>query len=353
MSLINDVLRDLDRRGVKTTPAVSAPAAPDTRTSRRATWHWWLLSAVVLGVLLHLAWRDLGHPVSESETVGPTPPVETPLLASPVEPPVNADKDAQTLSEALDSESAEPGARPPDSGRDEATTAMARGSSAESSADPVEQDAIEPDPIRTDNGEPVIRIERAESGSPPQPLLAAQRALARGQADLARQHLESRLEVAPEDHDARLLLARIHQQAGRDTTAVRVLEAGLEYAQATPIVATLARQRLQNNQPEQARDLLLAHVGSDPTDSDYQLLLAAALRQTGQDEQALEIYRDLVDTSPHRGQAWIGLGSTLETLNQPRAARDAYRRALQADDPRAMAFARSRLAALHSNEDAP
>lgn len=352
MSLINDVLRDLDQRGAGASSAGAAPTVAQVRSVRRRLWPWWLLSAAVTGVLLHQAWREFDEepvmfdlPASagiESPPVTPARQQPALLMAQvsrpeTLAPPAVITSSPDVSSPAVDStEHAE-----------QAEPAAATGPATEAPVAPSNPADIEDDDSRQ-VVEPVIRIERARAVSDPdtEPPLAARRALARGQDELARQQLESRLAQAPGDTEARLLLAQVHQQAGRAATAGRLLEAGLDQSDPAPIAASLARQLLERDQSERARDLLLAHAHCKETDADYQLLLGAALRQNGQHEQALALYQSLAELHPRRGQAWIGLGSTLETLNQPQAARSAYQRALQADDPRAIAFARSRLFAL-------
>ncbi|TVQ31325.1 MAG: hypothetical protein EA370_12970 [Wenzhouxiangella sp.] len=358
MSLINDVLRDLDQRGAGASSAGAPPTVVQVRSVRRRLWPWWLLSAVVVGALLHLAWRDFGDentgldlpviatasaPASlargspATATAVPAPMLGTPSPLTPAARPVMASADIQgPLPQASEAtQPVEPAASEP--GRP--GMAPARPEADDSVAEQVPE-----------SPEPVIRIERAGStpGPDDDPLLAARRALARDQNDLARQYLESRLGQAPADHEARLLLARVHEQAGRGSVALNLLEAGLNEPGPEPVAAALARALMERGQAERARDLLLANApATDASNNvDYKLLLAAALRQTGQHDQALVLYQSLGDTSPHLGMVWIGLGSTLETLNQPQAARSAYQRALQTDDPRAIAFARGRLVAL-------
>ena len=376
MSLINDVLRDLDRRGAAPSRGEWSAAARPAGRARRRLWPWWLLSAAVAGVLLHLAWRDLGDdpvipglPASAGlETPGAKPMrQQSTVLAAQVTRPEALPSAALVASSSdkpgavVDSteqagapEQPEPPARTDSAAESPVKPSeISQAGSGTVTAGPVpsataDADGEDEPPQTADAVEPVIRIERARAVSSPETesLLAARRALARGQEGLARLQLESRLDQAPGDHEARLLLAQVHQRTGRVAAAGRVLEAGLDQPEPAPIAAALARQLLARDQPERARDLLLAHAPDSKNDADYQLLLGAALRQNGQHEQALALYQSLADTHPRRGQVWIGLGSTLETLHQPQAAREAYQRALQADDPRAIAFARGRLAAL-------
>lgn len=375
MSLINDVLRDLERRGAAPPARVSPSGASPARPARRLVWPWWLLSAVVVGILLHLAWRDFGVessslklPATAAQSVADPEPSEQPaqqptrapptfLTAQVVSPAATAPAiSPATSDQAVPSETPDramvsvdqlalPAAPATETRRTNSTGARP---GAAGTAPPVAAETSENPPEQA--REPVIRIERAQhaAGADSESIIAARRALARGQTDLARHHLQAQLDRTPVDHEARLLLARVHDQSGHGSAAITLLEAGLNQPEPAPIAAALARMLLERGQDERARDLLLDHAPAMDAgaNADYHLLLAAALRQTGQHDQALVLYRALSETRPHWGQVWIGLGSTLETLDQPQAARSAYQRALQADDPRAIAFARGRLAAL-------
>ncbi|MGY6588110.1 MAG: hypothetical protein ACXIUB_07425 [Wenzhouxiangella sp.] len=199
----------------------------------------------------------------------------------------------------------------------------------------------------------MIRIERTDASTEPSPLLAAQRAMARGQEDLARHHLERQLENSPEDQESRLLLARIHQIAGREHAAARILDDGLALERSAPLMAARARLYLAADQAEKARNLLISDTNPYSQAIDYQLLLAAALHQIGENQEALEIYQRLSLSHPDHGQVWIGLGSSLEALQQRQAARQAYQRALQTGDARSAAFARNRLASLPQRGEDP
>lgn len=368
MSLINEVLRELEQRGeARHVPGAPAGTRTVSRTRAAAGWSWWLLAAVVLGGVLHLGWRDVAGPdnalVMPADASHEQPEPEPAVLqAGGLVPAVSLARTARPI----EASSPEP---IPETGHDrvqqptpvpltEPSHALAAlppvrdlDSSASVQAKPEFVD--EPASSRADEEAALIRIERVHRDANTPPTLSARRALARGQEDLARQQLELLLEQAPEDHEARLLLARMHQQSDRPEQAFQLLEAGLSQARPGPIAAALARLMLAHNQPEPAVELLLQHTESMDGDVDYQLLLAAAFRQSGADEQALILYRGLSQSSPERGQVWIGLGSSLEALNRPQDARAAYLQALHADDARAIAFARSRLAALPEQRDHP
>jgi Tfp pilus assembly protein PilF len=103
---------------------------------------------------------------------------------------------------------------------------------------------------------------------------------------------------------------------------------------------------LEAGEAPRARDILVAHAPPIAEAPDYHLLLAAVHRQIGDHQAAMSHYRQLSESLPGRGQVWVGLGASLESLDRPAQAAEAYRRALNGDDSRAAAFARRRLAAI-------
>ncbi|TVR95787.1 MAG: hypothetical protein EA418_06950 [Wenzhouxiangellaceae bacterium] len=366
MSLINEVLRELEQRGeAHHVPSARAGTRMASRTRASAGWGWWLLAAVILGVVLHLGWRDVAVPdnslvmPAEASPAQPEPKpallqagglVPAASLARTVRPtaasslapvPETGHYQNQQLTSAPRTKPSQPLAPSPQAHD------LNSSASVQTRPEPVD----EPVSSSADETAALIRIERVDRDASTPAALSARRALSRGQEDLARQQLESHLEQAPEDHEARLLLARMHQRSDRADQAYQLLEAGLSQAEPGPIAAALARLMLADNQAEPAVELLLQHAESMDGDVDYQLLLAAAFRQSGADEQALILYHGLSQSIPERGQVWIGLGSSLEALNRPQDARAAYLQALHADDARAIAFARSRLAALPEHRD--
>jgi tetratricopeptide (TPR) repeat protein len=128
---------------------------------------------------------------------------------------------------------------------------------------------------------------------------------------------------------------------------MRVLDDGLARAEdPAPLAALLGRQLLERGEIARARDVLRSHAPAIAEAPEYHLLLAASHRQAGDHAAAAEHYRALTGVLPRSGAAWIGLGASLESLEQPAEAAKAYNRALEGDDDRAARFARQRLAAL-------
>lgn len=400
VSLINDVLRDLERRGHPEAPRALPPAQRPARPTRR--WLWWVLAAALAGVLLHwsLGGDPSRPPANEAplaETgAGTPPPADEAQPGEPAsavlgmlprsatagetgEPEAREDEDPRPAPvPAPEPEPETPAEREPaaESPATAATTARDRGpepptTGAEGSGDERAKADRTPDPgapaamrradasqrqTRTDgDGDIVIRRsgdtgtrETGDDG-----LAAAKRALGRGQRALAISRLANLLDADPDHLDARLLLARLHIEDGRPRAAGELLDAGLDRQPGDPALAfLLGRLLLEQGRLSEARMVLTEHAPPVGTDPDYHLLLALAHRQAGDHDAAISVYRDVTETSPGVGAAWVGLGVSLEAAGDGPGARAAYRRAVGGDDRRAAMFARQRLSVMPASPEA-
>jgi Flp pilus assembly protein TadD len=80
-------------------------------------------------------------------------------------------------------------------------------------------------------------------------------------------------------------------------------------------------------------DALKEMLADDPKDPDLHLMLAAELRQAGryaEGADALQNYLALMPPSADLGSAYRDLGICLERLGQADAARETYRRGIEA-----------------------
>jgi tetratricopeptide (TPR) repeat protein len=390
MSLINDVLKDLERRG--STSDVEQSTTPGRRPlPSRKRWHWaaWGLAALATGALLHLSLEPYtGHPPSISEPVLTAQASDTGDRARQPGQTAEAAAEAEQAaadrsSEARSSDPADRGAtgRPPtmverpiqsvetDSSSDtraaetesatgtdrsavkpaRATPELAQNRSTESRPEPTAT-ATEENDEAGESAEGTISIERA--GDPEletDPIVAARRLIAQGRYGRAEARLRALLAERPGDSAAYELLARTLVTRGRARQADALLQESLTKADRTQALAMLfARRLIDRGEIHRARSVLADHAPEMSADPDYHLLLAAAHRQTGDHAAAAAHYRRLSELLPSRGTVWVGLGASLEALDRNGEALAAYREALNGDDDRAAAFARSRLRALET-----
>lgn len=369
MSLINDVLKELEQRQAPGAEAAPRPPEPRRKTPKRyfRPWSLWLLAALALGAILQLS---LGNRQStdRSDTPGPLtaqadsqstlPPLLTSGKAEPVD--TSAESPVARVSKNTQEERAE--VDPPRE-RETAQGEPAQGDSPkedttaepEPKPDPEPTAPTKPKPTQPDSGDDPapsdaasISIRRSDNISvASEPLADAKRLLARGQTQRAESRLRRLIDRRPELTEAHELLARALIRHRRPEAAAEVLQTGLSSAaEPAKLAKVLARLLLDQGELARARSVLLEHAPPLAEAPDYHLLLAAVHRQIGNHEAAAEHYAALGGLLPRRGAVWIGLGASLESLDRPTEAANAYNRALESDDIRAVRFARQRLDAL-------
>ena len=381
MSLINDVLKDLERRQSDTASTTSRPGGSATRPTRRfRVLGWWLVAAVCVGITLHLSLNHRSPEPPQATTVhaslqspGPVrpagidfndqaseiPATETSIRETPDREAGEHRSDTEQTSQEAPSptvadsptDAVEPSRTPeltesPPVARNVATIdeqlspdPRARQVAA---AGQREAEASQDEPRRD------IFIERADEQRSRNELDRARRAFAANRHGQAESMLRDLLEHNPANDEARELLASQLIRRDRHRRAITVLEAGLDSgADPARFARRLGRLFVDHGNPARARELLERHAPDINDDPDFHQLLAATYRQVGDHASAEATYRQLTQTTPQRSAAWIGLGASLESLDRPQDAHDAYRQALDThDDPRAIRFARQRLRAL-------
>ncbi|HKK06895.1 MAG TPA: tetratricopeptide repeat protein [Gammaproteobacteria bacterium] len=368
MSLINDMLRDLDKRrarslerpdGVLHNLDLGAGMGP-TAARRRALYGLIaLLAAVVLGGAAYLAWERLaprasaGSPVASASHPAPAAaPKPKPAAA-----PVPASAPAPAPREAVVSPARVAAAVPP----------------APSAAAPSHGDAASPvkhSTVRQRARAPTAEHHRAETRAGTgvdlhkrrRPMTADQRSelayqrgyrlLGRGDTSRGEEQLRQALKADPRNLRARELLAGVYMRAGRLVEAAGLLKQGVHLAPDHTVFAKLyARVLLGQGRAPAAVEVLERHLGATHNDIDYLAMLAALYQRVGRQREAAQAYRQLVKVRPNRGDWWVGLGISLEALGKPAAARQAYQRAraTRALSPELEKYAQARLITLKAS----
>lgn len=150
-----------------------------------------------------------------------------------------------------------------------------------------------------------------------------QRDLDRGLVRQAELQLHNLLQVQPEHGQARLLLARIYLHQNRSPDAVQLLQSA-------------------TGQTRSGTGQIQSATGQTPQ-PDFDLLLAASLRETGQHAQAADLYQRLTRQYPGSQQALLGLALSQDAAGQWLAATGSYRMLLDSPDPRTVQLASQRL----------
>jgi|GEM_PF-1367023 len=379
MSLINDVLREVEQRsGSRGTSSQNPPARRHSLPSRRR-WPAWLFLAAACGAIVH--WTlDRPKPVPDDGSrllasadlmVPPAPAKPATLGESPAVEPSSDQTAARSVAvgtgatPARESHAPEGGATVRASGSEPAPDqtslpgadkAAAPGHVPAAAAPAITgldaAEAADPPPSASDEDEAPaesrISIERANvEDFGDDDLAGARRALAQGRVRVAESRLRRLIREQPGMTEAHELLAGLLLRQQRPDEAIDLLGQAVDLAdRPAPLAALLGRLLIDRGQSQQARRILMTHAPPLPDEPDFHLLLAVAHRHSGDHAAAAELYRQVAELAPDNARTWIGLGASLESLDRPADAIAAYRRALDGADPQAARFARQRIDAL-------
>ncbi|HET9680356.1 MAG TPA: tetratricopeptide repeat protein [Gammaproteobacteria bacterium] len=178
-------------------------------------------------------------------------------------------------------------------------------------------------------------------------------ALAQGNGTLAVERFTQALDKAPARHEIRLALMDALLQTGQSVTAVSVLNAGLQIAPAhLPFIMLHAKVLLRQGKPQTA----LAALDAAPAtvtnnlrnNTEFHTLRAALLQRTEQYAAAAQLYKQLLEHNPQNSVWWSGLAISLDQSGHYPEALVAYQRALAGGSlaPSLANYARQRIQAL-------
>lgn len=389
MSLINDMLKDLERtrNGKAAGPSLLRGVQAVTGVTRRGA------RRPLLAVLILLAGLGLGVgvrlllPAPQQAPPGATAvPVETAPQAIVTSPPA-AEPAAQTIAEPAPPPAAAPAAEAADPAAKVEPVAAAPAPQPQPAPAPVAsappapkpEPVAEPAPVNPAPPavEPAPAVAKA-APTPPKPEPAVAKAVVaakpapvappapvktlptaaalvqeardlqkQGQDALAAERLEQAIALEPNAFAPRDQLANLHLRHGRRSAALELWREGIRLAP-TEVHwrKRLARALLEDGDGAGAIDQLTAV--SQPTvaaDGEFHGLLAAAYQRQGEPSRAAAVYRRLAEQEPRGGIWWLGLAIALEGLRDGEGARGAYQQAIGAEGlgEEARAFAAGRL----------
>ncbi|WP_101758879.1 lipopolysaccharide assembly protein LapB [Oceanicoccus sp. KOV_DT_Chl] len=146
------------------------------------------------------------------------------------------------------------------------------------------------------------------------------------EAELLLQDFLSQYAQAP--HSGELLVSLwISQQQWQQAQNLLTSLRGF-YPQNIRLIMLDARLALQQKQTDKAVALLMSEQPVLSEHQDYYELLGITARQNKQYQLSAEVYRGLLGFDSQRGDWWVGMAIALEMQQQSSAARDAYRQAL-------------------------
>lgn len=158
----------------------------------------------------------------------------------------------------------------------------------------------------------------------------AMQLLARSQRDQALNGLQSFLNDNPGAYQTREALVKLALQGGDLASAERLLDAGLSLNPNRAQFRKLqARIYLTNGNADRALSLLSTGMPSIANDLEYHDLLATAYLSARDFDNAAKTYEQLVQTNRGEARWWYGLASAWDSLGRYRDAALAYEQAIK------------------------
>ncbi len=335
MSLINDMLKDLEKRrsrDLETSETLSRNITWETRPDKRRPNLFQVVSIIIvialLFVIAYLLW-ERNRPVVQQVTVVQQPAAKKTHKKKTVKTPKSVK--ARAVSKKVQRKPAP-------------------------ITEVVNDDAIDVEDMENDivdRGE-VKKISKKKRplNSRQQAELAYQqgyRLLQQGRMHQGQEALRKALALYVPHIKAREVLAGSYIRSGRFVQAAELLKEGVKLHPEYSLFAKLyARVLLELNNPQLAIKVLKNGAADITQEPDYYALLAAIYQRVNAHNKAADIYLRLVKIRPQAGVWWIGLAISLEKTGKTDEARQAYERALETGTLKASVakFAEKKIASL-------
>ena len=355
MSVINQMLKDLDRRQQEAEGA-AVYVAPVRQQG------WWMLVLTLLCTLALgiLGWRTWIFWQQSQRASLPAAQVEAPRTAPAVAPsaPLAVVATTQAVS------SAAPVAKVPAASAESTAARVAPSAAEQVPADEAvladegnpeealgdetipsdeelqpdlyaelaaEQSAEEAPAPAAPRKPGILKIETVELSDAELATLAERKAttaMAKGRMQEAQDGYYEVLAHDPHNQGAREQLAGLLYGAGRLTEAAQVLEEGLRLDPAqADLRLLLARVAISGGDQQKALDWLTGYQPDIASNLDYYATWAGLAQELGQPVQASEMYVRLLRQQPDQGRWWLGLGVAEDGQGHRQRALDAYRNA--------------------------
>ena len=373
MSLINQMLQDLDARRASGTELALVPryvrALPRDNRSR-APW-WFGAAGAAIGISVAVGWHVMSQPARapENAPVGaqPAPPAAPAAATGDAAMQPAAPQPVQTTAIPASAVVAREPAAPPVATSGATPAALqpvpAAARPAASVAEPP-RIAKAPEPAERVDSAPRTAVASDQRAKPslatvaPTPAAPAAAAspqidkrvppqtpsqlaetdyrdganlVHQGRSDAAQEKFRSALHHLPGHTGARQALTGLLIAARRNSDAEQVLQEGLRVNPAQPGLAmTLARLQVDRGDTAAAIETLRTSGASAAGSADYVAFLAALLQRQSRHAEAVEHYQTALSLAPGNGIWQMGIGISLQALNRQQEARMAYRRALAA-----------------------
>jgi MSHA biogenesis protein MshN len=328
MSIINQMLRDLDARQASANERAGLPPGlrtlPPEQVSRPQAW---LLLAAGLLVGVLIAWFFVGQQTSTAVTQqpGPAEPTAPPVAQQPVSP-------APAPAPVPETPALVPAPKP--ASVPAPAVAPAIKPAAPAVAAPVETPAkvVVPSPaLAAPMGE--IQIDKQPKGGMARDQAETEyrrgmQAAGSGDSAAALPALRRALEIDPRHAKARQALLAVLASSRQWDEVKQVARGGLALDPAQSGWAViLARLQHEQGDTEGAVKTLEVHAAHAARDADYQGLFAFLLQKSQRHGEAAQRYQAALELRPGEGRWWYGLGLALEAAGRGDEAKVAFGRA--------------------------
>ncbi len=336
MSLINDVLRDLDRRHANAAdraglPNDVRPLPPQATSWRVSTLAFWVAAACVAvgGGWWALQQDDSASVARVSVPDAVTSPVSSATVSAPVTRPMAPVASPTAVPQPLIF--AAPPASP--SVAEKSALATHKLSPAPNSPPVVSPAKKTGEPVTPGPAlklSPDIKLPDVERAATPatDDWVKAQTLLKNGRLDEAEPVLRQILATQPALLAPRQALLSILLPARRYADALPVLKAGLvQHPDQTTWAMNLARLQVDANNYPAAWDALSVSLPHAQQQPEYLAFAGTVLQRLDRPVEAVSQYQAALRLRPEEPRWWVGLGIALEAASHPSEARVAFQRA--------------------------
>ncbi|MBI3529796.1 MAG: tetratricopeptide repeat protein [Betaproteobacteria bacterium] len=373
MSLINDVLQDLEKRHASESELKTLPpyvrAVPDRPQSPLRMY---VVTAVLVVVLIAVAFfissgrrapEDNAQQIASKPTAvllpAPVPAAKVPVAGPPAQTatfnPVSRRSDELSLIGPLSARPEKPAGTgrnvKPGVARPVVDVVAAPLSRAEKPQAPdtvakieavTKPTATTPERVAPPAAGPLAVAENAPGAidkqmrevTPPERAEIAFRRgvtqLQEGRANSAELDFRDALKQDPSHSGARQALLGLLLDNGRNNEAEQLLRKALEINPRQPRHAmVLARLEVERGEVAGAINTMVGALPYVQSDPDFHAFLAALLQREGRHREAVDYYRAALRGVPGNGVWMMGLGISLRAANQSAEARDAFQHAIE------------------------
>ncbi|MEX0965250.1 MAG: tetratricopeptide repeat protein [Pseudohongiellaceae bacterium] len=354
MSLVNNMLRDLDRRRKDSDGSSGSvklmPARDFVSDERRSLFPLVIVGLVVVVVALVYSWAQLSRSSTEQQLDIRVQPmssnsasdperliqeleesiIQAELAANtPIEPAVSQvatqvePQSLQSINETM--QQSTPAA--------EHTNIIAAAEESVNNPPPAAAETKDNIPRSVREG-PVESVKEAPEYSNEQmdtiAVQAALRQIADGQTVAAYQTLEDHIASNRFAHQSRETYAKLLMSGGRTADASALIDAGLDLApNHSGFKKVKARVLMATGQLSEAVEVLISRAPEVRNDPEYHDLLASAQLSSRDFAGAMISYRGLVQLDETQGKWWYGFASAHDQLGNSEPARQAYAQAMR------------------------